>query len=281
VVPIALVLLAAAVDLGRLFYSRIAISNAAREGAFEASINPTSFAAGQPCDKVSNRVVCRAINESRGSPVTVTSSDVSLACTPTCTGALGNTVAVTVRGRFTLLTPVLAVFTGGTSLSFSTTVSMQIATQPTSPIPTPTPTATPTPSPTPTPTATPAPTPTPSPGSSPTPTPTAGPTATPSPTPFCLAPSASFTVSPATGSHYQNKNFPGTTFQFTDASTNINMPGCNTIWSWNFGDGLGVSSAQNPTYVFGSKDSSPGFLVQMVVSNLAGSSTATIRVRVS
>jgi Flp pilus assembly protein TadG len=281
ITPLAVVLLATAVDLGRLFYSRIAIVNAAREGAFEASIHPTSYLVGQPCDKTTNRVICRAINETAGSFVTVSPSDVSLACSPDCGPTLGNTVAVTVTGHFNLLTPILAVFTGGTTVTFSETVTMRLAAPPTSTVPTPTPTATPAPTPTPTP----SPTPTPGPSATPTPTPdpsaTATPAPTPTPTPNCPVPVASFSVNPTTGSHYQNKNFPGTTFQFTDLSTNTNVPGCQTVWSWNFGDGPGVSSAQNPTYVYGSKNNSPGFLVQLVVSNLGGSSTATFYLRVS
>ncbi|HEY3523114.1 MAG TPA: TadE/TadG family type IV pilus assembly protein [Candidatus Limnocylindrales bacterium] len=281
ITPVAVVLLATAVDLGRLFYSRIAIVNAAREGAFEASIHPTSYLAGQPCDKTANRVVCRAINETAGSFVTVSPSDIAMACSPDCGNTLGNTVSVTVTGHFTLLTPVLAVFTGGTNVTFSESVTMRLAVSPTAVVPTPTPTATPSPSPTPTATPTPTldpsatPTPTPDPAATPTPAPT------PSPTPNCPVPVAAFSVTPTTGSHYQNRNFPGTTFEFTDASTNTNLPGCQTVWSWNFGDGPGVSSDQNPTYVYGAKNSDPGFLVQLVVSNLGGSSTATFRLRVS
>ena len=275
ILPIALVLLASAIDLGRLFYTQITIADAAREGAFEASINPTSYAVGQPCDKVTNRVICRAINESNGAAVGITPADVTMSCDPSCSSGLGNTVTVVVRGRFSLLTPFLSVFVGGTNLTFTSAVSMQIATAPSSAIPTPTPTATPSPSPTPTPTPTPSPTPTPDPSATPTPAPT------PTPTPACFAPDASFTVNPVNGTHYRNKNFPGTTFSFTDTSTNTDLPGCNTIWSWNFGDGQGVSSAPNPTYVFSSSNNNPGFLVQLVVSNSAGSSTATFHVVVN
>ena len=57
--------------------------------------------------------MCRAVNEAKGGFVAVTPADVTLACSPSCIPALGNTVAVTVQGRFTLLTPLLAVFTGG------------------------------------------------------------------------------------------------------------------------------------------------------------------------
>ena len=72
--PVLLLLVAGAIDLGRAFYSQITITNAAREGALEASVSPTSFAAGQPCDATSNRVMCRTLNEAKNSFVTVATS---------------------------------------------------------------------------------------------------------------------------------------------------------------------------------------------------------------
>src|SRR3982751_324375 len=50
VLPVFLVFLAAALDLGRIFYANISLNNAAREGAFEASKHPQPFGAGQACD---------------------------------------------------------------------------------------------------------------------------------------------------------------------------------------------------------------------------------------
>jgi len=51
--------------------------------------------------------------------------------------------------------------------------------------------------------------------------------------------------------------------------------GCGTIWSWSFGDGSGSSSLQNPTYVYNTSNTSPGFTVTLVASNSKGNSTAT------
>ena len=39
---------------------------------------------------------------------------------------MGNTVTVTATGRFNLLTPVMAVFFGGTTITFSSTATNQI-----------------------------------------------------------------------------------------------------------------------------------------------------------
>src|SRR4051794_19254178 len=195
VLPVILVLLAAGADLARIFHSQVAIESAARAGALEASSPPTSFQSGQPCNTTSNRIMCAVITESTGSFFTIAPADVSLSCTPSpCAEALGNTVSVTVAGHFSMLTPILSIFFGGTSLTLTQTAAAQIATRPnitTGATPTPTPT------PSPTPTPTPSPTPTPPPTSGPTPTPTPTPTSapTPTPTPFCYPPTANFVFS--------------------------------------------------------------------------------------
>ena len=268
VVPVLFVLLAAAVDLGRVFYSQITVTNAAREGALEAALHPTSFSAGQPCDRVTNRVMCRAVSEARQSVVTVTPADVSMTCSATCTAALGNTVTVRVAGHFTLLTPLMAAFMGGSDITLASSATAQLATAPSGGV-----ASTPSPSPTPTSTPTPTPTPTGSAEASASPSPSA------SPTPVCIAPTAAFTVSPTSGFRYKNAAKPGTTFRFTNLSTNM-VPGCEPIWSWNFGDGSGASSLQDPTYLYVTANTTPGFTVSLTASNAAGSSTATVILRV-
>ena len=82
ILPIFLLLVASALDLGRLFYSQISVNDAAREAALEASQNPTSFIANTACtsaNKEQNRVMCRATNEARGSFVSVDPTDVVMA----------------------------------------------------------------------------------------------------------------------------------------------------------------------------------------------------------
>ena len=273
--PVLLLLFLATLDLGRLFYSNITLYNAAREGAMEASVNPGSFVSGAPCDKATNRVMCRAVNEAKGSFVTVSTAGVSLSCSPDCSPALGNTVTVRVEGTFGLITPLMGVFTGGQNVLLAAEASAQIATAPVGGI-----ASTPSPSPTPTPTPTPTPVPTPTPTGAPGPTSTPTPTPSPSPTPACFAPTANFTVNPTSGSRRRNANFPGTTFVFTDTSTNMTA-GCGTIWSWNFGDGSGSSSMQHPTYVYSSANTNPGFLVTLVVSNSIGNDTHSLVIPVS
>jgi PKD repeat protein len=57
--------------------------------------------------------------------------------------------------------------------------------------------------------------------------------------------------------------------------------GCNPIWSWNFGDGSGTSSLQNPTYLYTTANTSPGFTVTLVASNSAGSSSKSVVIPVT
>lgn len=138
ILPIMLLLLLAALDLGRLFYSEITVNDAAREGALEASRNPTSFIANTPCtpaNKDANRIMCRTVNETRNGYVTVAPADVTLTCSrtpcPPTTPALGDTITVAVSGQFRLITPLLAVFFGGQDIEFSSRASAQLLVLPT------------------------------------------------------------------------------------------------------------------------------------------------------
>jgi Flp pilus assembly protein TadG len=225
ILPVFLLLALAAIDLGRIFYSEITVTNAARAGAVEASYNPTSFAAGSACS-ATNRVMCAATKESSGSFVTVGTGDISVACSPSCaTGATpANEVTVSVIGHFTLVTPLLAFFTGGTNITLHSVAVADIVTLPAAAgvTPTPTPTATATPTPTPTATAV---------GATPTPTATA--TATPTPVP-CPTPLVSFTYS------QQNKNKP---VDFTSTSSPTTGSCAISFWRWDFGDGVVFAGA--------------------------------------
>ena len=116
IAPVLLLLLLGAIDLGRVWQSQITIENAAREGAMEGIFKPTSYSAGDACDTDTNRIMCRILNEVDGSDVEVTPADVTVTCTPACTpGTTGSPhrVLVEVQGHFSLITPLMAIFTGG------------------------------------------------------------------------------------------------------------------------------------------------------------------------
>ncbi len=217
ILPIFLLLALAAIDLGRVFYSQITVTNAARAGAMTAAANPSSWIGGAPCS-AANKVMCSAIKEAVGSFVTVSPADVMRTCTGACaTGASpANTVTISVVGRFALATPLLAMFTGGTTINLRSDAIADIVTLRTGSgvvAPTPTPTATLTSTPTATPTA--------------TPTPTATATPTPTPTP-CAAPLVGFATT------QQNKNRP---VVFTSSSSPTTGPCAISYWRWEYGDG--------------------------------------------
>ena len=136
ILPIFLILMVSALDLGRLFYSQISVNDAAREAALEASRNPTSYIANTACtsaNKESNRVMCRATNEARDTFVTVAPADVVMVCSTTpCPTApvLGQTVSVTVTGHFRLITPLLSFLFGGQDTSFASTAQAQLLATP-------------------------------------------------------------------------------------------------------------------------------------------------------
>lgn len=245
VLPVLLMLLAATLDLGRLAFARVTLENAAREGAFQASKTPTSYAANTACpgDAATNLVICRTQLESLGSPISIAATDVAMTCNPTdCSPGIGHNVTVNVTGHFALLTPILAVFFGGSSsLALASTATAQIETLPT-----------------------------PGPGLPwPTPTPTPSPSASPSPTPSqtsgagCTAPSAGFTYWTSPG----NGHAP-VTMGVVDTST---FSGCPIdSWQWDWGDGT-VSYGQVPgTHNFGSSGS---YSVTLTVTNVAGRNT--------
>ena len=146
-----LFLFGTALDLGRVFYADITVENAARAGALQAARTPDSFTNGA-CDYATNKIGCAAINESRGSFVSISGADVDAQCE-----SLGGSVVscanepqpstrsrVTVSTQFDLLTPILAVFFGGQTINLSATAASDQESLPpgafatSTPIPTPT-----------------------------------------------------------------------------------------------------------------------------------------------
>ena len=215
VLPVFLVILSAAIDLGRIAYARVTIANVAREASFQAAQTPTSYLAGQACDQITNLVICRGILESKGSVITVSPTDITLTCSPSCTGAMGNTVSVKATGHFNLLTPVMAVFFGGTNVTFSSTSIQQIGALPA--VVTTTSTSSTSTSTT---------------STSTTSTTTTSTTSTSSTTSLnCSGVSAGFSYTKSPSS-----NQSPVTVTVTDTSTY--NASCVTVWAWDWGDGV-------------------------------------------
>jgi Flp pilus assembly protein TadG len=216
ILPVFFVIMSVAIDLGRIAYARVTIANVAREASFQAAATPTSYQAGLPCtsgNEDANLVICRAILESTGSPVTVTAADIALSCSPACAKGMGNTVTVTATGRFNLLTPVMAVFFGGTTITFSSASTNQIATVPAAITSTTTSSTTTT-------TTT----------ESTTTETTTTTTTTSTTTVSCSGVSAGFDFTSSPSSHQSP-----VTVTVTD--TTIYNPACVTVWAWDWGDG--------------------------------------------
>ena len=252
VLPVFLVLVLAAIDLGRIFFARITIANSAREGAYEASYGGT-YVANTGCG-ASNSVMCAILNEAQGS-LTVAPADVAWSCSRAggCTsGAYGDAVTIRVTGHFQLLTPILAVFFGGTNVAFSSTASADLIQTPyagtgvgSSSAPTAAPTATVLP------TVTPFPTPSGIVASTPTPS-----------APTCSPPVANFTFSQA------RKQDP---VVFTSTSTPTSGSCQILFWRWEFGDN--TTSAGNPPTIshdYGNQGRGRTFTVTLTVTNAYG-----------
>ncbi len=98
---------------------------------------------------------------------------------------------------------------------------------------------------------------TPMPTTGPTAGPTTGPTAGPTPTPAPTKPTADFTGTPL-------GILAGAQVTFTDHSSNS-----PTSWAWDFGDGSGNSTLQNPTHTYATAGN---YMVTLTVTNAYGSS---------
>ncbi len=272
VTPILMILLLSAVDLGRMFYARISVTNAAREAALVAADTPTSWSAGGACSS-SNRVMCAALREPNGSMVTVAASDVSLTCSPSCTKTLGTRVTVTVTGHFSVLTPLLWAFTGQ-DLSFAGRAVADVVIFPTGAA-VPTPLATGTVAPTPTPTSAPTPTPTPAPTGTATPTATPSPTPAPTPTPIptCAPPIVSFTATPIRS---ENKSKVSFTSQSTPTTGSCKI----SYWRWQYGDGAtDAGNVPSVTHDYKQKNSGKTYNVTLTITTPSGTYYLTESVR--
>jgi Flp pilus assembly protein TadG len=250
ILPVLLLLTLAALDLGRLFFARITVENSAREGAYEASYGG-SYVANTACGST-NSVMCAVLNEAQGS-LTITPADVDVTCNPVggcASGAYGDVVTVTVTGHFDLLTPILAVFFGGTNITFTSVAAADMVDTASAAagLPTPVPTATVVPTETPIPT--------------PSGGPTAAPTLAPTPSaPTCSPPVASFTYS------QQNRNRP---VEFVSTSTPTSGTCAITFWRWEYGDGAtDAGDFETASHTYACKGCS--YTVVLTVTNPFGS----------
>ncbi len=250
-----LTLLAAAIDLGRLFYANITIANAARTGALQAARTPDSYTTSggtlNTCPATAsayrdNLITCAVQNETRNSFVRIDPSRIAISCegfdgsATTCGSVPVAAVRsrVTVSATFSPLTPLIAAVTGSTITMTSSAIADQLA-LPTAVLP---PDLT-----------------------------SASPTATPTPTPD---PSSSPTPPPLTA-EFAVTTFlrcEGKSISFTDTSS-----GGPTDWSWDFGDG-GSSTSQDTSHTFTTAGS---YSVTLTISRASDGATASATLSVS
>jgi PKD repeat protein len=123
--PVLLILLLTAIDLGRLLYSQITITNAAKEGALVASQGGT-YQANQPCDASSNSVICGVLTEAAGGSVEIDRTKVDLApavCDKNAqypTAGAPPDVSVSVEAPFQVMTPFIGDIIGSNLILKST-----------------------------------------------------------------------------------------------------------------------------------------------------------------
>lgn len=179
ILPVMLLAMLIAVDFGRLFFSYIAVHNAAREAANYAAAHAVDYQAGTlTYGQFHDAAVAAALAEPNvqsqpgagslavASPACFTpgSPPTSIGCAnapevPAIASGIGNQVSVTVSQPFTFLMPLIGDFFGG-SLHLSATATAVVLNPLVAQVSNPTPSPTPTASPTATPTAEPTPTPT-------------------------------------------------------------------------------------------------------------------------
>ena len=97
VLPVLLIILAGVLDLGRLYYSYIAVTDAAAEGAAYAALHPQESRRGE---------VLRRAQEASHGLVQVDSGMVKVECPTVASGA---PITVTVSYSFTVATPLFNV----------------------------------------------------------------------------------------------------------------------------------------------------------------------------
>jgi len=261
-IPVLLVILLTAIDLGRVYLGWVTLTNVARIGANFAAQNPDAWS-GSGDAVVQARYRTLMAKDASGIDCSLPRTlpgPVFLNASPN-QYALGSRVQVSLTCTFRPMTPLISNIVGdgagnvnvGTSAIFtirSGSVSGVVISG-TAPTPTPSPTSAPTPTPTPTRTATPTPTPTATPtlapGATPTPTPTPGPTATPTATPVVVTFYGSTTSQDASGGGPPGTTgenlivgLPGMVVNFSN-TTSSSSGGCQ----WTFGDGVTDNSCSN------------------------------------
>lgn len=116
--PVLLIILAGVLDLGRLFFAYVAVTDAAAEGVTYAASYPPAGSetcpAAPDCDTAGSLdCLCERVVGASGGFVQIEASAIDVTC-PTCPGYhSGDSITVTVTYSFTLITPFLNIIVPG------------------------------------------------------------------------------------------------------------------------------------------------------------------------
>jgi hypothetical protein len=164
--PVVLLVVLFGLDFGRVFLGWVSLTNAVREAANFAAMNPAAWGS-QPNFSVQAEYVRLVTTEAADANCTLP-DPVPDPTFPSGT-SLGSPADVSITCHFSLITPVISNIVGS-AVAVTASSAFPVRAGLIAGIPTPSPSPTPSPTPTPNPSATPAPTATPSPTPSPTPT---------------------------------------------------------------------------------------------------------------
>jgi len=104
-------------DLGRVFYSYVVITNAAREGAYYGAMHPAMY----PGEENYDLIVARVISEAQGLGVALEADDVTISAASTDSGT---PITVSVQHDFSLITA--GIIMGGRVLQIHSRAEMVI-----------------------------------------------------------------------------------------------------------------------------------------------------------
>ena len=121
--PVLLIILAGLLDLGRLYFAYVAVTDAAAEGAaYAALFFPPTESTNCPPDSD----ICRAAREASAGLVQLDQAEITVDC-PTCPDpASGDAVTVRVVYPFTLVTPIVEAMVPGSVLDLEAIATQAI-----------------------------------------------------------------------------------------------------------------------------------------------------------
>ena len=122
--PVLLIVLAGLLDLGRLYFAYVAVTDAAAEGAaYAALFFPPSDSATCPPD---DSDICRAAREASAGLVQLDQAEIAVECPGCPNPASGDAVTVRVVYPFTLVTPIVEAMVPGSVLDLEAVATQAI-----------------------------------------------------------------------------------------------------------------------------------------------------------